>query len=128
LPLPFEVRYGVGAEMVYGEGCDLSETGVAFVGPRIFAPGNEITVHYRLGSNARDGWTRTRAIVRNCAGRRMGVEFCIIHPRDRVQLREITRERVEAAEKSVSQDFTCASSTDRLECDPVGNNSGPSSE
>lgn len=92
LPIPFEVRYGVGAELAQGVGCDLSETGVAFEGPRVFAPGNEITVHYRLGSNGRDSWTRTRAIVRNCAGKRMGVEFCIIHPRDRVQLRELTRQ------------------------------------
>lgn len=128
LPLPFEVRYGVGREMAHGEGCDLSETGVAFVGPSIFAPGNEITVHYRLGANARDDWTRTRAIVRNCAGRRMGVEFCIIHPRDRAQLRELTREKVGATEKAVAVAASSQRSTDRLECDPIGDDSWPCSE
>jgi hypothetical protein len=96
LPLPFEVRYGNGAELTYGEGIDLSESGMSFVGPNIYAPGNEITVHYRLGSNSREGWSRTRAVVRNCAGRRMGVEFCIIHPRDRAQLRELTRDNPDA--------------------------------
>jgi hypothetical protein len=120
LPLPFEVRYGAGSELAHGEGCDLSETGVAFIGPRIFAPGNEITVHYRLGSNLRDDWTRTRAIVRNCSGRRMGVEFCIIHPRDRAQLREITREQAE--EKVVASASPRPTSADRLECDPIGDN------
>jgi hypothetical protein len=128
LPLPFEVRYGAGAEMIHGEGCDLSETGVAFTGQRLFAPGNEITVHYRLGTNVRDGWTRTRAIVRNCSGRRMGVEFCIIHPRDRAQLRELTRVLAEAAEKPNSAVVSPPNSTERIECDPVGDNSGPCSE
>jgi hypothetical protein len=128
LPLPFEVRYGVGSEMVHAEGCDLSETGVAFIGPRIFAPGNEITVHYRFGANQRDDWTRTRAIVRNCAGRRMGVEFCIIHPRDRAQLRELTRVRVETAEKAAAAAVSSRGSTDRLQCDPIGNNGGSGSK
>jgi hypothetical protein len=123
LPLPFEVRYGAGSEMVHGEGCDLSETGIAFTGPRMFAPGNEITVHYRFGASTREDWTRTRAIVRNCSGRRMGVEFCIIHPRDRAQLRELTRDRVEAAEKAAA-----TSSSDRLQCDPIGDNGRPCSE
>ncbi len=124
--------------MAHGEGCDLSETGVAFIGPRVFAPGNEITVHYRLGANVRDDWSRTRAVVRNCAGRRMGVEFCIIHPRDRAQLREITRAEVE--ESATASDMPLdmppdtsavvprTGSTDRLECDPIGNHSRPCAE
>jgi len=102
LPLPFEVRYGVGAELAFGQGCDLSETGMSFVGSMIFAPGNEITVHYRLGANSREGWSRTRAIVRNCSGRRMGVEFCIIHPRDRAQLRELTKDNPNAIVRTES--------------------------
>jgi PilZ domain len=96
LPIPFQVRYGVGAELVHGQGCDLSETGLAFDGPRVFIPGSEITVHYRLGANTYEGWARTRAVVRNCSGNHMGVEFCIIHPRDRAQLRELTKENPNA--------------------------------
>ncbi len=125
LPLPFEVRYGSGTELIYGQGCDLSETGVAFEGPRAFPLGTEITVHYRLGSYARDAWTRTRAIVRNCEGKHMGVEFCIIHPRDRAQLRELTRQPVpEASPEPVKAE----GSADRLECDPIPGNCGPCAE
>jgi hypothetical protein len=127
LPLPFEVRYGAGSEMAQGEGCDLSETGISFTGPRTFAPGQEITVHYRLGANPREDWTRTRAIVRNCSGRRMGVEFSIIHPRDRAQLRELTHDRVEAAKEAASGS-DCTSSADRLQCDPIADNGGPCPE
>lgn len=122
LPLPFDVRYGAGRELMYGEGCDLSETGLAFVGPRAYAPGDEITVHFRLGANPRDIWARTRAIVRNCSGRRMGVEFCIIHPRDRAQLRELTRERL-ADSESVESVHALG---DGIECDPVGHLGSPS--
>lgn len=123
LPLPFEVRYGSGTELTYGQGCDLSETGVAFEGPRVFPLGSEITVHYRLGSNARDSWTRTRAIVRNCTGKHMGVEFCIIHPRDRAQLRELTRPVQPEAKPE-----TLSVTAERLECDPIPDNCGPCPE
>ncbi len=123
LPLPFEVRYGVGPEMTYGEGCDLSETGIGFEGPRMFTPGTEITVHYRLGSNGRDSWTRTRGIVRNCEGKHMGVEFCIIHPRDRVQLRELTRPPVQCVPTAPKSPVE-SESGDGLECDPVAQHSG----
>jgi PilZ domain len=89
-PLPFVLRYGIGSDLVDGTGCDVSETGLAFQGPRAFPVGAEITVHYRLTSNASEPWSRTRAIVRNVEARRMGVEFTIIHPRDRAQLRQLT--------------------------------------
>lgn len=124
LPLPFEVRYGIGPELTHGEGCDLSETGVGFEGSRTFAPGTEITVHYRLGSNARDSWTRTRAVVRNCSGKHMGVEFCIIHPRDRVQLRELTRQPVPSPQQPAADAPAESDSGNRLECDSVANHSG----
>lgn len=113
LPMHFEVRYGgmievaadadrsakkvikgalgsPNAGMFEGQGCDVSETGIAFTGPRSFPVGTELTVHFRLGASARESWIRTRAAIRNVDGRRMGAEFAIIHPRDRVQLRQLT--------------------------------------
>lgn len=88
--LTFVVRYGIGHDLIDGSGCDVSETGVAFTGPKTFPVGTEITVHYRLTGNASEPWARTRVIVRNGEGRRMGAEFTIIHPRDRAQLRQLT--------------------------------------
>lgn len=90
LPLQFVVRYGIGQDLREGQGCDISETGIAFCGKKLFPPGMEIILHYRLSSNASDAWTRTRVIVRNVAGDRMGAEFSIIHPRDRAEIRRLT--------------------------------------
>jgi hypothetical protein len=113
LPMHFEVRYGglielaanadrsakkaikevchsSSTEMFGGDGCDLSETGVAFSGPRTFPVGTELTVHFRLVAGSRESWVRTRATIRNVDGKRMGAEFLIIHPRDRAQLRQLT--------------------------------------
>jgi hypothetical protein len=93
----FMVRYGIGHDLVEGGGCDISETGIAIVGPKGFPVGAEITVHYRLSSSATDPWSRTRAVIRNVEGQRMGAEFSIIHPRDRAQLRLLTARKVETA-------------------------------
>jgi hypothetical protein len=107
LPLRFSVRYGLAmrqngglhrdpaAEMTEAEGADISETGIAFVGPRTFAAGTELTVHFRLSSASTASWTRTRVIVRNLeevkpGSYRFGAEFSIIHPRDRVELRQLS--------------------------------------
>lgn len=88
--LSFTVRYGIGQDLIEGTGCDISETGIAFLGSKLFPVGAEITLHYRLEGNSADPWSRTRAIIRNLDGRRMGAEFTIIHPRDRAQLRQLT--------------------------------------
>lgn len=107
LPLRFSVRYGLAirqnggphrdpaAEMIEGEGCDVSETGIAFIGPRNFLPRTELTVHFRLSTASSATWTRTRVIVRNLEEvspgcYRFGTEFSIIHPRDRVELRQLS--------------------------------------
>lgn len=125
LPLHFEVRYGgvvevaadadrsakkaikevchsTSTEMFNGEGCDLSETGIAFTGPRTFPVGTELTVHFRVVAGARESWVRTRATIRNVDGKRMGAEFSIIHPRDRAQLRQLTVAK-SSSESSVSE-------------------------
>ncbi len=106
LPLRFAVRYGLAtqngvahkdpaSEMTDATGSDVSETGIAFMGPRPYARGTELTVHFRLGSSSLASWTRTRVIVRNIEQQesgqyRFGAEFSIIHPRDRVELRQLT--------------------------------------
>lgn len=113
LPMRFEVRYGgvvelaanadrtakkaiknachsASSEMFSGDGCDLSETGIAFTGPWTFPVGTELTVHFRLAACSRESWVRTRATIRNVDGKRMGAEFSIIHPRDRAELRQLT--------------------------------------
>jgi hypothetical protein len=107
LPLHFVVRYAVPCdkhtgpkrepafEMTDGAGCDVSETGIAFNGPKAFPVGTEVTVHFRLSSTRQETWSRTRAVVRNVeplqpSGFRIGAEFCIIHPRDRAELRQLT--------------------------------------
>jgi len=118
LPMHFEVRYGGVVEvaenadksarkavrnacnhttpqMFAGEGCDLSETGIAFLGQQVFPVGAELTVHFRLSASARESWIRTRATIRNVDGTRMGGEFSIIHPRDRAQLRQLTANQAE---------------------------------
>jgi hypothetical protein len=107
LPLRFAVRYGLtmrqnggsyrdcGSELTDGTGCDISETGIAFSGSKPFPPGAELTVHFRLGASSIATWTRTRVILRNVEQEnsgtyRFGAEFSIIHPRDRVELRQLT--------------------------------------
>lgn len=107
LPLRFPVRYSLtmrqnggpnrdpASELVDGEGCDVSETGIAFAGPKPFPIGTELTLHFHLGSGSVFSWTRTRVIVRNLEEQnsrtyRFGAEFSIIHPRDRVELRQLT--------------------------------------
>lgn len=125
LPMHFEVRYGgvvelaanadrsakkavklagnsAAASMFEGDGGDLSETGIGFTGPQTFPVGTELTLHFRLGSSAREGWVRTRATIRNIDGKRMGAEFSIIHPRDRAQLRQLTAGRA-TAEPTVAE-------------------------
>lgn len=112
LPMTFEVRYGgvielaanadrnakkalkgacnsTATQMYDGDACDVSETGIAFVGPQVFPVGTELTIHFRLSASPRESWVRTRATIRNVDGKRMGAEFSIIHPRDRAQLRQL---------------------------------------
>lgn len=81
--------------MTEATGNDVSETGIAFTGPVSFPAGTELTVHFRLGASSTASWTRTRVIVRNIEQQgggnyRFGAEFSIIHPRDRVELRQLT--------------------------------------
>ncbi len=82
-PLNFEVRYGLGKDLTDGEGCDFGGGGLAFTGPKAYAPGTEIEIHYRLEPHLK--WTKVRALVRHRDGNRTGVSFLRVtsgeHPR-----------------------------------------------
>ncbi len=72
-PVEFEVRYGLGRDLTTGQGYDFSSAGLALTGPRSYAPGTEIEVHYRLPSQVK--WTAVRVLVRYQNGQSMGVAF-----------------------------------------------------
>jgi len=71
--LKFDVEYGVGREWFQGEGTDIGDGGIGFSGPKVYMPGMEITVRYRL--RAERPWIKRQALVRHCDGNRMGIEF-----------------------------------------------------
>jgi hypothetical protein len=71
-PTQFEVRYGVGKDLIAGEGRDLAGGGIGFSGPKPYPPGTELELHYRLVPTAK--WTRARVLIRHCHGNRMGAE------------------------------------------------------
>ncbi len=75
-PVQFEVRYGVSKELMAGEGYDFGGGGMAFTGPKSYAPGTELELRYRL--TPQENWTRVRGLVRHHQGDRMGVEFLSI--------------------------------------------------
>ncbi len=72
-PVMFEVRYGLGKDLMAGEGNDFGGGGLAFSGPKSYPPGTELELRYRL--TPQENWTRVRALVRHRQGDRMGVEF-----------------------------------------------------
>ncbi len=72
-PVQFDVLYGMGKDLVAGAGNDFGGGGLAFTGPKSYAPGTELEVRYRL--TPQENWTRVRALVRHRQGDRMGVEF-----------------------------------------------------
>ncbi len=72
-PVSFEVRYGVGKDLATGEGYDFGGGGLAFTGPKPYAPGTEIELHFRLQPHLK--WTKVRVLVRHRDGNRMGVSF-----------------------------------------------------
>ena len=82
-PAIFEVRYGVGKEFYPGYGIEIGEGGLAFTGDRIYPPGSEIAVRYRL--NPEQEWVRVKASVRHVDQNVvLGSEFLNLHMGDRL--------------------------------------------
>ncbi len=75
-PVQFEVRYGVGKNLIEGVGDEFGPGGLAFSGPKSYPPGTELELHYRL--TPQEDWTRARALVRHRQGERMGVKFLAV--------------------------------------------------
>jgi hypothetical protein len=72
--MDFEVRYGMcGGALAACEGQDFSAGGMSFTGSKIYPPGTELELRYRLAG--KEQWTKLRALVRHRDGDRMRVKF-----------------------------------------------------
>ncbi len=91
---PFEVRYGVGKDLVPGQGVEIGEAGMAFTGDRTYEPGEEIDVRYRL--NPEEDWVKVKAVIRHLQNRLLfGVEFLNLRLPDRLNILDYVSEKNE---------------------------------
>lgn len=72
-PVQFEILYGIGDNLIAGEGYDFGGGGLGFIGPKQYPSGAELELRYRLQTDQE--WIKVRALVRHRQGNRMGVEF-----------------------------------------------------
>jgi len=70
----FEVRYGVGSDLVSGESFDLGPGGIGLIGPKHYPVGSELDIHFRAPASEQD-LMKMKAVVRHSTGRRMGLQF-----------------------------------------------------
>jgi hypothetical protein len=89
---PFDVRYGQGDELSIGQGVEIGESGMAFTGDRMYEPGEEVDVRYRL--NPEEEWVRVKAVVRHIEGKILfGVEFLNLRLPDRLNILDYISEK-----------------------------------
>ena len=73
----FEVRYGMGSEMMDGIPNEIGEGGISLTVEKL----------YRLGGkDSKDGWITVKSIVRHAVNKSLGVEFLNLRRHDRLRI------------------------------------------
>ncbi len=89
---PFEVRYGIGADVSQGLGVEVAEGGMAFTGDRMYDVGTELDIRYRL--EPEEEWVKVKAVVRHIEGKILfGVEFLNLRLPDRLNIVDTMSEK-----------------------------------
>lgn len=81
----FPVLHGNGEVFQVGAAVDLSEDGLAFVGPAMYPLESVIHLHMQVGPSLGD-WMRVRAVVRRCDAEHTAVQFLDLSRRDRLRM------------------------------------------
>ncbi len=83
----FEVRYGLGADMLTGQPLEIGEGGLSFTAEKLYPLESEVNIQYRLGgADAKDAWISVKSIVRHAVGDTLGVEFLNLRRHDRLKI------------------------------------------
>ena len=83
----FEVRYGMGSEMMDGIPNEIGEGGIALTVEKLYPIESEVNIQYRLGGNdSKDGWITVKSIVRHAVNKSLGVEFLNLRRHDRLRI------------------------------------------
>ena len=83
----FEVRYGVGAEMLPAKPNEIGEGGLSLIVEKLYPLESEVNIQYRLsGSDSKDDWIKVKSIVRHAVGKSLGVEFLNLRRHDRLRI------------------------------------------
>ena len=82
------VRYGLGSDLIPGDGYDISETGLGVTGERLFPAGTLIEVNFRVDAPHVE-FFKAKGIVRHSGEGKMGVEFVDLGPAQRAEILEM---------------------------------------
>lgn len=84
-PAQFEVRYGIGKELLSGQGVEIGEAGLAYTADKLYPPGTELNLRYRL--HPEDDWVRIKGVVRHIEAHILvGAELLDLRTADRLQI------------------------------------------
>jgi PilZ domain len=90
----FEVRYGLGKDLLVGTPFELGEGGLSFHAEKMFPLESEVDIQYRLGGgDSQAEWVAVKAIVRHAADQKLGVEFLNLRRNDRLKIVDFINEK-----------------------------------
>jgi c-di-GMP-binding flagellar brake protein YcgR len=90
----FEVRYGLGKDLLVGTPFEIGEGGLSFQVEKMFPLESEVDIQYRLGrSDSKEEWVSVRGVVRHAAEQTLGVEFLNLRRNDRLKIIDFINER-----------------------------------
>ena len=82
------MRYGLGNDLIPGDGSDISEAGLGVIGERLFPAGTLIEVAFKMDA-PRAEFFHAKGIVRHSGEGKMGVEFVDLGPGEKAQILEM---------------------------------------
>ncbi len=82
------VRYGLGEDLVAGDGYNISEGGLALTGAKTFPAGTLLDVKFRFEAPAAQFFS-AKAVVRHSQEGQMGVEFVDLGPSEKARILEM---------------------------------------
>jgi len=87
----FEVRYGLGKNLLAGKPYEIGEGGLSFHAEKMYPLESEIDIQYRLLGH--EEWVAVKSVVRHAADEKLGVEFLNLRRNDRLKILDFINEK-----------------------------------